>query len=125
MGFTQAIKKGISGVQSAYARQKAAAEARAKRRMETARTRLEKERIKLQLEREKLALQRELAEAKLAVRREKADLAKARAAIRGPSRLAGLSKSLSGGYKSLEKWYNRGSAPPRKRRTVAKRTARR
>ena len=121
MSITSAIKRGASAVQSAYTQQKWAAEERAKRRMASARTKLEKERAKLALEREKVALQQELADAKQALARERRDLAEARASARGPSRMSGVSKGLSGGWKALEKWYDRGSAPPKKRKTVTKR----
>ena len=123
MSITSAIKRGATAVQSAYAQQKQAAEDRAKRKMASARTKLEKERAKLVLEREKVALQQELADARLALARDKVALAKARASARGPSRIAGVRKGLSSGFKSFAKWYDRDTAPPRKRKTTKRKTA--
>ena len=121
MGFTQAIKKGITGVQSAYARQKAAAEARAKRQMEAVRTKLGKERIKANLEREKLVLQRQMYEAKAAVNREREAVARARAKSGG----SGFGRFVSKTGKSYRKMQDAMYGPPlKKRRTVVKRTAR-
>ena len=122
MSITSAIKRGTAAVQSAYTQQKQAAEDRAKRKMASARTKLDKERAKLVLEQEKVALQQELADARLALARDKKALAKARASARGPSRLAGVSKGLSGGFKSFAKWYDRGTAPPKRRKTAKRKT---
>jgi len=120
MSITSAIKRGASAVQLAYSQQKQVAEKRAKRKMANARTKLERERAKLELEREKVALQRELAEARLALAKDKAALAKTKASARGPSRMSGVSKGLSSGFKSFAEWYDRGGAPPKKRKKVAK-----
>jgi hypothetical protein len=120
MGFTQAIKKGITGVQSAYARQKAAAEARAKQQMEAARTRLGKERVKANLEREKLVLQREMYEAKAAVNREREAVARAKAKSGG----GGFGRFISETGKSYRKMQNAMyGPPPKKRRTVVRKRA--
>jgi hypothetical protein len=120
MSIMTAIKRGSAAVLSAYNQQKRDAEDRAKRRMANAKTKLERERAKLVLEREKVALQRELADAKLALARDKSTLAKERAALRGPSRISGVSKGLSSGFKSFAKWYDQGMAPPKRRISVKK-----
>ena len=122
MSIKTAIKRGTSAVQSAYNQQKQAVEDRARRKMANAKTKLEKDRAKLELEREKVKLEWELAEAKLALAKEKEALAKTKASARGPSRLSGVSKSLSSGYKALEKWYDRGSPPPKKRKATKRKT---
>ncbi len=76
--FMGAVKKGITGVQDAYSKQKRISEDRAKRKMWAARTRYEAERVKAEWELEKLQLQREMYEAKAAVRQEREAVAKAR-----------------------------------------------
>jgi len=121
MSVMTAIKRGSTAVQSAYSQQKQAAEERARRKMANAKTKLEKERAKLELEREKVKLQQELANAKLALTRDKAALAKTKASARGPSRMSGVSKGLSSGFKSFANWYDRNSGPPRKRTATARR----
>ena len=122
MSITSAIKRGTSAVQSTYSQQKRAAEERAAKKMANARTKLEKEKARLVLEREKVALLRELADAKAALAQEKAELSKAKAVARGPNRMSGVSKGLSSGFKSFANWYDRGTAPPKKRRTTKRKT---
>jgi hypothetical protein len=122
MSILSAIKRGTGAVQSAYAKQKVAAEKRADTRMAKARTKMERERIKIGLEREKLALQRELLQAKAAVQREKAAVKAERAELarRKGSPFKSLSRGLSAGYDALDKFYNR----PAPRRTVTTRKRR-
>ena len=120
MSITSAIKKGASAVQSTYNQQRQASEERARRKMANAKTKLGKEKVKLELEQEKVALQQELADAKLALAKSKAALAKTRASARGSSRASAVGKSLSGGFKSFAKWYDRGSAPPKRRKGATK-----
>jgi len=76
MSIIGSIKKGASAVQSTYNQQRVAAEERAKRKMAKATTKLEREKAKLELEREKVRLQRELFDAKAAIQRERASIAK-------------------------------------------------
>ena len=122
MSIMSAIKQGASAVRVAYNQQKQAAEDRAKRKIANAKTKLEKERAKLELEREKLVLQQELADAKLALAKDKEALARTKAAGRGSGHVSKLGKSLSSGFKSFSNWYDRGSAPTRKRKTTRRKT---
>ena len=100
--IASAIKKGTSAVRAAYYQQIQAAEERSQRKIATARTRIEKERAKLELKREKVRLQRELAEARLALAREQDALAKTEASIKSSG--SGFGKSITSGWKSLERW---------------------
>ena len=121
MKFAQAIKKGITGIQSAYSRQKKAAEDRAKRRLAAAKTKYKKERIKAELEREKLQLQREMYEAKSAVRREREAVARAKTAagvVGFRERAGGFVSTARKGYRRLQRELY--GSPPKRRKVGAK-----
>lgn len=126
--FVGAIKRGVSGVQSAYAQQKRAAEERAKLRMESAKTGYEKERIKAELERGNLRLQREMYDAKAAVQREKEAVAKAKRAAGVRSVGERASEFIGTTAKSIRSLQKKGNPPKRrakatvKRKIIAKRT---
>ena len=115
--FIGAIKRGVSGVQEAYRRQKKVAEDRADRRMKVAKFKYEEISIEADLELEVLKLQREMYEAKAAVKREKVAIAKAKR----EAGVVGLGERVGG----FGKRFYRGLVASPKRRSKAKKGKRR
>ena len=118
--FVGVIKRGISGIQDAYNRQRSAIEERANQRLATAKTKLEKERIKSDLELEKLKLQREMYSAKAAVKIEKVAVAKAKR----EAGVVGIGERVGGFMHTAEsagKKFYKGLVPTPRRRTKRKR----
>ena len=118
--FVGVIKKGVSGIQEAYRRQKKAAEDRADRRMKAAKTKFEDESIKADLKLEKLKLQREMYEAIAAVKREEVAVAKAKreAGVVGLSERAGGFMRIAG--QAGKRLYRGLVAPPKRKRRKVK-----
>ena len=119
--FVGVIKKGISGIQDAYAKQKKVLEERARQRVKNAKTKLEDEHIKADLELEKLKLPREMYEAKAAVKREKVAVAKVKKEARaGGVRERAEDLARSAGRVGGRFFRGLVTEPKRKRKTKGK-----
>ena len=129
--FVGAVKRGVSGVQSAYVREKAAAETRAKTRMENARTAYEKEKVRAKLRQETAELKTEMYVAKAAAthaeqrardaRLEAGEYTFAERLMRGARSAAKGTQSAMRGAQSMSRELSKASGGGEGRKRVVRR----